>query len=85
MLIKITEGGRPLLMSTDLSHSQKSLRDLPWGKLEGKSRRGRQRRRWLESVPNPVDVSLSKLGEIMQDREARHAAVHGGCRELDVT
>ena len=85
MVIKITEGGRPLLMSTDLSHRQKSLPDLPWGKLEGKRRRGRRRRRWLESVANPVDVSLSRLGEIVQDREAGRAAVHGGCRELDVT
>ena len=84
MVIKITEGGRPLLMSTDLSHRQKSLPDLPWGKLGGK-RRGRRRRRWLESVANPVDVSLSRLGEIVQDREARRAAVHRGCRELDVT
>ena len=47
------------------------------GKIEGKKRRGRQRIRWLDGIIDPVDMSLSKLGEMVKVREARHAAVHG--------
>ena len=47
------------------------------GKIEGKRRRGRQRMRWLYSITDSMDMNLSKLREIVEDRGARHAAVHG--------
>ena len=47
------------------------------GKIEGKRRRERQRIRWLDGIMDSMDMNLSKLREIVKDREAKRAAVHG--------
>ena len=69
-----------LMQRTDLLEKTLIL-----GKIEGKRRRGRQRMRWLDGIIDSMDVSLSKLQDIMKDRGDWHAAVPWGLKELYTT
>ena len=75
----VAEAEAPILWPPDMK-SQLMGKTLMLGKIEGRRRRERQKRRWLDVVTNSTDMNLSKLREIGEDRGAWHAIVHGAAK-----
>ena len=70
-MLKLQYFGHPMRRTDSLEKT------LMLGKIEGGKRRGRQRMRWFDSIIDSTGMSLSKLQELVMDREAWHAAIHG--------